>query len=87
MIEVETGAGCKACSIAPLDDELVRSLAYQMDLMPSEQVSREEYERRISLCAQCSSFMPRYTCLMNGAIVHILALKKKNSCPHPDKKW
>lgn len=87
MTAVETGAGCKACSIAPLDDELVQSLADQMDLLPSEQSSPQEYEERLALCSQCSSFMPRYTCLMNGSIVHILALKKKNCCPNPDKKW
>jgi len=87
MIEVETRAGCKACSIALLDDELVQSLADQMDLMPSEQSSPQEYESRLSICSKCSSFMPRYTCLMNGAIVHILALKKKSVCPHPEKLW
>ncbi len=87
MITKENGAGCKACSIAPLDDELVQSLAYQMDLTDGEQSSKEEYDKRIARCAVCSFFMPRYTCLMNGAIVHILALKKSSSCPHPDKKW
>ncbi len=87
MIKVETRVGCKACSLAPLDDDLIQSLAYQMDLMPSEQSSPEEYKERLAHCATCKSFMPRYTCLMNGTIVHILALKKKNTCPHPNKKW
>ena len=50
MIEVETRAGCKACSIAPLDDELVQSLADQMDLMPSEQVSRRNMSAGWFVC-------------------------------------
>ncbi len=87
MIDTSTGVFCKGCSIAPLNDELVQSLALQTKLSPSEQASKEIYEERLTRCAGCSSFMPRYTCLMNGAIVHIFALKNINACPHPERKW
>lgn len=76
---------CKRCllrEMAEADQAMIEK--YKAAIKGEDQVSIEEYERRLMVCKECEK-LNAGTCAACGCYVELRAAAKVSHCPH--KKW
>ena len=69
------------------EKELLKSLEELKTAIPeSERADSSLYEKRLSICTECSE-LSNGMCGKCGGYVEFRALKKRQYCPHEEKKW
>ena len=79
---------CPKCLEIPADErELARVLdRYLSTLSPEVRVTKEIYEARLSICADCPH-RALYTCRKCGCYVQVRAARRSYACPSEEEKW
>lgn len=76
---------CVRCLLRDLAEEDQKDLKkYLAMIKPADRAEEGEYERRLSICRECS-FLQEATCLACGCYAEFRAYGKRARCPK--KKW
>lgn len=80
-------AKCKRCGLkTALDDKDIAKMVNEVTHMKGVTlVTEEEYNRRISYCAECEKLQYGSTCMLCGAVVQVRCRLENGKCPW--KKW
>ncbi len=73
---------CLLRDMAEADQAMIAK--YKDAIKAQDQVSHEEYERRLSICKECDK-LNAGTCAACGCYVELRAAAKVSHCPH--KRW
>ena len=75
---------CRRCLMRDVPEaELLKYLDDYVSELPADmRVSPQEFERRLSICADCEHLM-QYTCRLCGCYAQVRAAKRMNRCPVP----
>ena len=82
---MENTRACKHCLLRDIEGEEKEMIKkYRDAITPDSRVTDNEYENRLSVCAQCGR-LSMGTCLVCGCYVELRALGIGTHCPK--KKW
>ncbi len=79
---------CRRCLLRDLDDgSYARTVEeYIAAIPPRQKASSEEYEKRLSLCRECSRLVSGM-CSLCGCFVEARAAKASQHCPDTPSHW
>lgn len=69
-----------------VEKELIKIQDYIANIPEEEKVSKEEHERRLAICDECSE-QRGGLCGQCGCYVAVRTVRKMGYCPHIRKKW